>query len=395
MARVGTGSSSAALIDVAVEAALQTALAKMGKEPIAFVIVFAGPERSLDTAMRTLEARLPKVPMMGCSTAGEFTELGMTKHAIALMLVGGADVSARGHGIPYSTLDVDQTGPLLSIDFAEIARQESLKGRKHSSTFTLVDGISGLGERVVESLRKATRSFQPIVGGAAGDNAKFASTPVAIGTRVMMQGAAAMHVFTEHPIGIGLGTGLAADSPRMTVTKATANIVHEIDRRPAFEVYQEYAKRRGVDLYASEASRFLLEHELGIFFFDELRLARAPLRVAPDGSLVCAAAVPQGASVCILDGNEASLVEAARRAAEEAKANLKGRACAGALIFNCICRGELLGENHVRELHAVREVLGDIPIAGFLTYGEIARYAGKLEGWHNTTTVIAAFPASL
>jgi hypothetical protein len=261
MAYVGTGSSSASLIDVAVDAALHGAMAKMGKEPIAFALVFAGPERSLESAMRTLEARLPKVPMMGCSTAGEFTELGMTKHAITLMLVGGSDIFARGHGVPYSTLDVDQTGALLSVEFAELARQENLKGRKHSTTFTLVDGISGLGERVVESLRKATRSFQPIVGGAAGDNAKFASTPVAFGTRVMMQGAAALHVFTEQPIGIGLGTGLVADSPRMTVTKATGNIVHEIDRRPAFEVYQEYAKKRGIDLYASEASRFLLEHD--------------------------------------------------------------------------------------------------------------------------------------
>lgn len=72
---------------------------------------------------------------------------------------------------------------------------------------------------------------------------------------------------------------------------------------------------------------------------------------------------------------------------------MKGRPCAGALVFNCICRGELLGVNHVRELNAVREVLGDVPIAGFLTYGEIARYAGKREGWHNTTIVIAAIPA--
>ena len=392
MAHVGTGTSAAGLIEVAVEAALTTALAKVGKEPIAFALVFAGPERSLDTAMRVLEARLPKVPMMGCSTAGEITEHGITKQAIAVVLVAGADIHARGHGVPYTAHDVDQAGTLLSADFAEVARNESLSGRKHSTTFTLVDGISGLGERVVESLRRATRSFQPIIGGAAGDNAKFASTPVAFGTRVMSQGAAVLHVFSEHAIGVGLGTGLIPDSPRMTITKATGNVVQEIDNKPAFEIYQAYAKKRGVKLDAPEAGRFLLEHELGVYFFDELRLARAPLRVAPDGSLTCAAAVPQGAVVCILDGNEASLVDAARRAAEEAKANLKGRPCAGVLIFNCICRGELLGVNHVRELKAVREVLGDVPIAGFLTYGEIARYAGKREGWHNTSIVIAAIP---
>jgi len=392
MAHVGTGSSAAGVIEVAVEAALTTALAKIGKEPIAFALVFAGPDRSLDTAMRMLDARLPKVPMMGCSTAGEITEVGMTKLAIAIVLVAGSDIHARGHGVPYAANDVDNVGALLSADFAELARNESLNGRKHSTTFTLVDGISGLGERVVESLRRATRSFQPIIGGAAGDYARFASTPVAFGTRVMSQGAAALHVFSEHPIGIGLGTGLIPDSPRMTITKATGNIVYEIDHQPAFEIYRSYARTRGLTLEGYDAGRFLLEHELGVFFFDELRYARAPLRVGTDGSLACAAAVPQGAIICILDGNEASLVDAARRAAEEAKANLRGRRCAGVLIFNCICRGELLGVNHSHELNAVREVLGDVPIAGFLTYGEIARYAGKREGWHNTTTVIAAIP---
>lgn len=94
----------------------------------------------------------------------------------------------------------------------------------------------------------------------------------------MSQGAAALHVFSEHAIGVGLGTGLIPDSPRMTVTKATGNVVHEIDHRPAFQIYQAYAEKRGVKLDAHSAGRFLLEHELGVYFFDELRLA--PLRSA-------------------------------------------------------------------------------------------------------------------
>ncbi|MBS1153045.1 MAG: hypothetical protein H6Q89_4743 [Myxococcaceae bacterium] len=30
---------------------------------------------------------------------------------------------------------------------------------------------------------------------------------------------------------------------------------------------------------------------------------------------------------------------------------------------------------------------------GFLSYGEIARFRGRLDGWHNTTTVVTAIPA--
>jgi hypothetical protein len=45
-----------------------------------------------------------------------------------------------------------------------------------------------------------------------------------------------------------------------------------------------------------------------------------------------------------------------------------------------------------KEIDAGRSVFGGVPIAGFLTYGEIARYPGKLNGWHNATAVVVAIP---
>jgi len=38
-------------------------------------------------------------------------------------------------------------------------------------------------------------------------------------------------------------------------------------------------------------------------------------------------------------------------------------------------------------------VFPDVPLAGFVTYGEIARFSGRLDGWHNATVVVAAIPA--
>jgi hypothetical protein len=36
--------------------------------------------------------------------------------------------------------------------------------------------------------------------------------------------------------------------------------------------------------------------------------------------------------------------------------------------------------------------MGDVPVGGFLTYGEIANYGGSVEAWHNTTAVCVAIP---
>ena len=63
------------------------------------------------------------------------------------------------------------------------------------------------------------------------------------------------------------------------------------------------------------------------------------------------------------------------------------------LLFDCICRGAILGDEFDQEVRAIRAVFPEAPMAGFLTYGEIARYSGRLDGWHNTTAVVVAIPA--
>jgi hypothetical protein len=88
------------------------------------------------------------------------------------------------------------------------------------------------------------------------------------------------------------------------------------------------------------------------------------------------------------------MIAAAKAAANEARSRLAPESnVAGVLVFDCVCRGMILKEAFAEEVEAVRSVFGDVPLAGFLTYGEIARRPGTLEGWHNATAVVAAIPA--
>jgi len=64
----------------------------------------------------------------------------------------------------------------------------------------------------------------------------------------------------------------------------------------------------------------------------------------------------------------------------------------GVLLFDCVCRGLILKDQFQKEIDAVRSVMGDVPVGGFLTYGEIASYGGSIEAWHNTTAVCVAIP---
>jgi hypothetical protein len=178
----------------------------------------------------------------------------------------------------------------------------------------------------------------------------------------------------------------------MRVTKANGNVVQEIEGQPAFTVYEKHAAERGVRLNKRNTGSYLIANELGIHFFERISRARAPLSVGADGSLVCAGDIPRGSMVSILDGDAGSMVAAARSAADQARAQLGKREAAGILLFDCVCRGMILKNEFEREVEAVRSIFPDTPIAGFLTYGEIARSHDNLDGWHNATAVVVAIP---
>jgi hypothetical protein len=277
---------------------------------------------------------------------------------------------------------------------AQLKKAAAAKEHRHLTTVLLTDGLAGFGEKLVHDLYEArVQSGMQIVGGAAGDEGRFAATRVGAKREAETNAAAVLHVFGATPWGVGVDHGLRSTTKQMRVTRAEANVVFEIDGQPAFSVYEKHAAARGVKLTRENAGSYLIANELGIHFFERIGRARAPLSVGADGSLACAAEIPRGSMVSILDGDPDSMVRAARTAAEQANAHLGGATAAGVLLFDCVCRGMILKDQFQREIDAVKAVFPNTPIAGFLTYGEIARSHDRLDGWHNATAVVAAIPA--
>jgi methyl-accepting chemotaxis protein len=62
------------------------------------------------------------------------------------------------------------------------------------------------------------------------------------------------------------------------------------------------------------------------------------------------------------------------------------------VVFDCICRNLILGPRFAAAVQSIAAELGNVPVAGFETYGEIALDAGDMSGFHNTTTVVLTFP---
>lgn len=390
----GSGHSTHEDTGPAVKAAVQQALGALGGQRPGYGLVFASPRHAMRDVIYAAAAATPRTDIIGCASAGEITERGLSHDGVAVLLV--TDDGAHCRELVYTqrlSTALDAATSAITQGLRTAQERGAKQGFGRTNSVLLVDGLGGQGEPLLRAMRDATEPWHHIVGGAAGDNGEFKATPVATNRDgAHTDAAAVLHFVSRNPWGIGVGHGLKPRSNIMRVTRAKGNIVHEIDGRPAFETYRDYAQGLGIEIAANNAGEFMINHELGVYWFERLDRARAPIAVNEDGSLVCAAEIDEGSKVCIIDGQQDDLVEAAREAAKEAAYHLEGREAAAVLMFDCICRGTILKDNFNREVEAVAEVFPGVPIAGFLTYGEIARYKGPFNSWHNTTAVIAAIP---
>jgi hypothetical protein len=83
-------------------------------------------------------------------------------------------------------------------------------------------------------------------------------------------------------------------------------------------------------------------------------------------------------------------LEATDGACTDALAALDGNAALGMVAFDCIARRGVLGESGIAaEIRRVNQHADGAPVAGFYTYGEIARTRG-VSGFHNQTLVLLA-----
>lgn len=373
----------------------EKAMARAGTKKVDLSVVFASSAYDYRAVVNGVRQMTDDAPLIGCSSAGEFTEEKTEKGSVACAVIN-SDTHKFFTGI----------GKGLMEDEIKAIRQASAKFSSppadypYASAVLLIDGLAGKGEESVLAALDALGPNVKFSGGAAADDLKFKETSVFTNNEVSLNAVSLTLVASRIPVAIGVKHGHSPISPPLTITKAKGNIVYEIDGRPAFEVWKEYtrqnAKSIGIDVdkmsEVEAVQTFFTRYEAGLSTGIDYKIRWLGGTTTTDGPIRFPCAMSEGMVVRVMESPKQAQIASARKAAEIALAACKGARLAGAIIFDCVCRAVILGDDFSKAVDEIKKVLG-VPLIGFETYGEIAMEIGQLSGFHNTTTVVLLIPA--
>lgn len=351
------------------------------------LIVFCSDAYDLDELLAGINERSGGAPLIGCSTAGEIATSGPGDAGVVVAALGGTGFSAAAAVAYHASADLRAAGEGAASCYGE------LEQREHRALILLTDGLAGNQQEIVRGAHGVLGAGVPLVGGCAGDDLKMTRTFQLAGTEVLTDSVVAAAVGSDAPLGIGVRHGWRRVGEPVLVTRSAENEVFELDDQPALDIYLDRLDAPPAAREDPAAfTRFALTHPLGL----GRRTGEDQVRFIGDAnfddrSLGCIAEVPQSAIAWFMAGDAESVMAATDAACSDAFSPLNGNPPLGVLAFDCIARRGVLGEPGIRrEIERVGKASGGAPVAGFYTYGEIAR-RHAVGGFHNQTLVVLAF----
>ena len=394
--RMATGLSSGEDELQVARNAVEQAQAKLGDGSPDLVILYCSSCYDYSRVLAAVREYTGGAPLIGASSAGEFVEGNVASGSVAVSLVCSDDIR-------FFTGLAEEVDRDAETAVEHIISQIPLEVPDHPyrCILLLTDGMVGNGDEILLMVANMCGSSASIVGGLAADDFKMKRTVVFHNDCVTDHAASICVMASRKPFYTAVQHGHHPFSDPMRITKAADCVLHELEGRPAWEVWKELTAEQaavmGIDVDAIQKSGDVIAYfsnfTLGLRTGDSAYKVRQPQSINPDGSINFTCTIPNGAVVCIMDGrNAGEQIRASRTAAEQARqaAEADGYgAFAGALVFECAVRQFLLGDGFEQAPGAVQDVLGkDVPLIGAELYGEMRLAPGEFSGCHNSTTVV-------
>jgi hypothetical protein len=362
--------------------AAKQSLSELGMEP-KLAIIFTPIEANQQEIIAAIRS-LTQAPIIGATSGGAvFTDKGISAGEVAGAFIGGEYLS-----VSCCAAKDMKSGMRTSVAHA-LSKITPMKHTGHA-LFVLSDAFAGDGETLIKEIKNLVPIHWPIFGGFAGDGWKFEKSKVIFNDEVFENGAVFAYINDMGVPSIGVRHGFEAveGGEDMKVTDAEGNTVKKINDRPAAEVYMEQLIKLSLAKAGDNFIQSAANYPLGIKIpWGEKLKIRTPMSSA-GGDVTFAGAIPKGSRVSIVRSDTDKMITAAKNMMSDTVAAMRGKQPTAQIVVDCAGRWKTLGQRYPEQINAFKEGMNH-PLIGFASYGEIAKYSGSLEGFHNTTTVTA------
>ncbi|WP_437752323.1 FIST signal transduction protein [Sorangium sp. So ce1389] len=337
------------------------------------------------------------IPVVGATTGGaSFTERGFSKSGVTCAFLGGANVEVACAAARELRADHVKSIRAALSDMDEAISSSGPRSGSPSSILVLADAFACDGDELVAALRQGVPPHTRVFGGTAGDGWTFEGARVFLGRKALTDAAILVRLTHRHRVNIDVVHGFrAAEGGRdFTITDIERNVLKTLDGQPAARVYEEELSRLGFRSSGEGLLQTMAKHALGAKTpFGEALKIRSPIAIRGDGAVVLTGGLSRGQVVRVVNAGTDALLQAAKSLSTKVLGPLP--AVSGSLVFDCASRHRLLGERYREEVRAFLSPHGGShPMFGMACYGQIAKFGGSVEGFHNTSSVMVAWGES-
>lgn len=363
----------------------QAAAQAMAAPDAALLVVFCAGADDPAAVLAGIHDVAEGVPLVGCSAEAVIAPDGEATGVVVAALGGPgfAVTTSTGLGVSGRQRDAGAEAARCAVPLPE---------RPNRALLMLSDGDAPHQEAILAGAYSVVGAGVPLVGGASSPCPGEGRTFQLHGREVLTDAVVAAAIGSAGPLAVASRHGYTRIDRPMIVTRSVDGTVRTLDDEPAVAVY---LNRLGAPAEAYRDpiafERFAQTRPVGVRRRTGLELRDVSYgEYLRDGWLYSTGDIPEGSMIWLMDGDTESTLTAAGRAAEAAVDGLGGRPALGILAFDCISRSGLLGVDGMRN-EVGRMVAGGgwAPVAGFYTWGEIARTRGVF-GFHNQTLALLA-----
>ncbi len=387
--KVGVGRSNNVDSKKAGQDACEQAIDQIKQKPD-LIMVFSSVSLNQEKMLQGVNMAAQGALIVGCSDSGEITTQGPINKHVAVMAMASDQIKFTiGLGKNVKA-DSYQAGRAAADDVIKKSPQ------KISLFISILEGLTGNGAAIVRGMQSVLGKHFPIIGGSAGDDFVFKKTFVYYQDKVLNDAVVGVGLSGKFSWGIGVKHGWEPIGLPMKVTKSEGAVLKELNNKPALKIYEDYFGKKAEELTKEPIARLAYTYPLGMSVEGSSELLIRDVVIANEkGEITCAAEIPQGSEIRLMIGDQDKAIEAAKKAAENALACLKGNTPKAVFVFDCIARYKLFGSRVGEEITAIQDILGkETPLIGFYTYGEQAPLGGNIESnicnsvFHNETMCI-------